>query len=159
MRTSLFLLLSTPFFVAQASGNDKVNALLASGQPRAGIVFEIIEEEPESLAALLPRVRVLTQQLRVRFPDLPVAVVSHGTEQFALLAKAADGELAPIHAVARGLGDEQIDLHVCGVHASWYGNTPEDFPDYVDVSASGPAQINDYEALGFEVIRLDLDSD
>jgi hypothetical protein len=45
-------------------------------------------------------------------------------------------------------------VHVCGTHAGWYGVTPEDFPDYVDVTTAGPAQINDYEAMGYELIVL-----
>jgi len=46
-------------------------------------------------------------------------------------------------------------VQVCGTHASWRDKTPEDFPDYVDVVPSAPVQINDYEALGYEVIVLD----
>jgi hypothetical protein len=30
--------------------------------------------------------------------------------------------------------------------------TAEDFPDYVDVAPSGPAQINQYRELGYVVI-------
>jgi predicted ATPase len=31
---------------------------------------------------------------------------------------------------------------------------PEDFPDYINVSAAGPIQINDYEELGYELVVL-----
>lgn len=142
---------------AQAVAQADVDALIAAPDAPAGVVFEIIEGEEDALGWVLPEVIRLSEQLRARFPALPVAVVTHGREQFGLLAARADGDLQPLHKEARGLGDADIDLHVCGVHASWYGHTPEDFPDYVDVSASGPAQINDYEALGYEVIRLTRD--
>jgi len=50
------------------------------------------------------------------------------------------------------LGEKNIHVHVCGVHASWRSMTAEDFPDYVDVAPSGPAQINQYRTLGYVVI-------
>lgn len=132
-----------------------VEQLLAADEAPVGVVFEIVEGERDALSWALPHVKRLSERLRERFPDLTVAVVTHGTEQFGLLSSEAGGPLDAIHDEARSLRDGGIELHVCGVHASWYDNTPEDFPSYVDVAASGPAQINDYEKLGFDVIRLD----
>lgn len=149
--TLLVTLLVLP---ALCLGDSEVDRLLSADEPPVGVVFEISETEDNALAWALPLVRQYSQQLRSRFPDLQIAVVTHGTEQFALLAKEADGPLAPIHADALELGKAAIDLHVCGAHAGWYGQMPEDFPSYVDVSPSGPAQINDYRNLGFEVITL-----
>jgi len=31
---------------------------------------------------------------------------------------------------------------------------PQDYPDYVDTSSAGPAQINDYEEPGYELTVL-----
>ena len=145
------LLLCIPGTVAAQA---EVERLLAAPEAPAGVVFEIVKGEEEALDWALPQVARLSARLRARFPELEVAVVSHGREQFGLLADAA-GPLAPIHAAARDLRGADIDLHVCGVHAGWEGHVPEDFPDYVDVAASGPAQIRDYRNLGFEVIRLE----
>jgi len=131
-----------------------VDLLLSADEPPGGVVFEIVEGDDDALAWALPLVRQYSEQLRTRFADLPIAVVTHGAEQFALLEKEADGPLASIHADARDLRETAVDLHVCGAHAGWYGHLPEDFPSYVDVSPSGPAQINDYRNLGFKVIRL-----
>ena len=47
-----------------------------------------------------------------------------------------------------------MDVHVCGTHAGWFDVLPEDFPDYVDVAAAGPAQVNDYRALDYVLIVL-----
>ena len=55
----------------------------------------------------------------------------------------------------RSLLADDITVHVCGTHASWRGKVDEDFPDYVDVAVSGPAQINDYQALGYELVVLE----
>ena len=62
-------------------------------------------------------------------------------------------------AVAHSLVEEMVNsndvnVHVCGTHAEWKNKAPDDFPDYVNVSATGPAQIKDYVALGYELITL-----
>lgn len=150
------VLFSIWVFLAFPSWADPdVDRLLAADEAPAGVVFEVVESEEDALDWALPEVDRLSAALRERFPGLPVAVVTHGREQFGLLASEAEGELAPIHARARDLQGQDIDLHVCGVHAGWYGHTPEDFPAYVDVSASGPAQIRDYRNLGFELIVIE----
>ena len=153
------LLTAVLALVAPVCADPEVEQLLAADEAPVGVVFEIVEGAEDALAWALPRVRGHTERLRERFPDLPVAVVTHGTEQFALLSREVEGELGGIHDEARGLIDADIDLHVCGAHAGWYGHEPEDFPSYVDVSPSGPAQINDYRNLGFQVIELQRDPD
>ncbi|MCG8025647.1 MAG: DsrE family protein [Candidatus Thiodiazotropha endolucinida] len=132
----------------------QVDRLLEADEEPVGVVFEIIEDDDDALGWALPKIERLSAQLRKRFPELPIAVVSHGREQFGLLADEAEGLMAPIHDKARQLRDDDIDLHVCGVHAGWDGYTPEDYPAYVDVSPSGPAQIRDYRNLGFVLIVL-----
>lgn len=152
-----YLLLPVVLLAAPVHADSEVEQLLAGDEMPVGVVFEIVEDEEDALGWALPRVRDYSRRLRERFPDLPIAVVTHGSEQFALLSREADGELSGIHDAARSLRDDDIDLHVCGAHAGWYGHVSEDFPSYVDVSPSGPAQINDYANLGYEVIRLQSD--
>jgi intracellular sulfur oxidation DsrE/DsrF family protein len=134
--------------------DPQVDRLLEVDEEPPGVIFEIIEDEDDALGWALPKVAQLSAKLRKRFPELPIAVVTHGREQFGLLTIEADGLLAPIHDNAQLLREEDIDLHVCGVHAGWDGYTPEDYPAYVDVSPSGPAQIRDYRKLGFVLIVL-----
>ena len=50
--------------------------------------------------------------------------------------------------------DQNVALHACGTYAGWHGLAREDFPAYVDVTASGPATINDYVALGYVKIII-----
>lgn len=138
-----------------AFAGSEVERLLASDTAPAGVVFEVVEEDDDALAWALPEVNRLAERLRAHFPGLPVAVVTHGLEQFGLLSIESSGSLAVVHDEARSLTESQIDLHACGVHASWYGHGPEDFPDYVDLAASGPALLNDYRSLGYDVIRLE----
>ena len=155
MRASLFAVLF--FFSTAGIAQPEIDRLLKAAEPPAGVVFDIIEGEVDALGWALPKVTRLSERLRAKFPDLSIAVVTHGREQFGLLASEANGPLAQLHAEAQALQGQGIGLHVCAVHASWDGNVPEDFPDYVDVAASAPAQINDYLKLGFEVVRLRQD--
>jgi len=156
MRHILFaLLLLTPIAAAQ----PEIDRLLGGDAAPAGVVFEIVEDDEEALAWALPMIARLSTRLRQRFPDLPIAVVTHGREQFGLLAREAEGPLAALHAEARTLQAADVDLHVCGTHAGWYGHAAEDFPSYVDVSASGPAQVRDYVSLGYERVRLRREDD
>ncbi|MGB5830974.1 MAG: hypothetical protein WBG92_03165 [Thiohalocapsa sp.] len=149
--TILFVMLLMP---GSAVGQPQIEHLLDQKSEPAGVVFEILEEDEDALTWALPLIQQLAERLRARFPELPITVVTHGREQFGLLAAEREGPLAEIHDEAQDLVASQVGLHVCGVHASWDGHVPEDFPAYIDVAASGPALINDYRALGFEVVRL-----
>jgi intracellular sulfur oxidation DsrE/DsrF family protein len=148
------LLLVMLLIPGSAAAQPQIEALLNQTSEPAGVVFEVLEEDEDALTWALPLVQQLAERLRARFPELPIAVVTHGREQFGLLTANKEGRLAGIHNEAQDLTAAQVDLHVCGVHASWDGHVPEDFPAYIDVAASGPALINDYRALGYEVVRL-----
>ncbi len=116
------------------------------------MVFEIVTEDEDGLEWALPAVEHAIRRLRERFPDLPVAVVSHGEEMFALTHDDVDKETRMrLARLTRALG---APVHVCGTFAGWRGLAPEDFTDEVDVAAAGPAQVNDYRALGWTVVRV-----
>ncbi len=152
----LWLLLGwfMPAATALADPDAEVRTILAQPAPPAGVVFEIAVRDPEALRWAIPRVRTYVGRLRERFPDLDVAVVTHGREQFALQRdKGAEyGQLqAQVRSLVRNTG---VSVHVCETNAARRGVNPEDFPDFVTVSAAGPAQVNDYVALGYVKIRL-----
>ena len=63
---------------------ESVEVLLAAGEPPAGVVFDVSTGDDDALVGLLPRLKADIERLRARYPDLPVAIVTHGTEQFAL---------------------------------------------------------------------------
>ena len=92
------------------------------------------------------------QRLKARHPGLPMALVTHGQEMFALqTGKRAGNE--SVHQIAHEpQPDDGIPVHVCETHAGWRGLAAEDFPAYVDVAPSGPSQIRNYEALDY--VRL-----
>jgi len=130
-----------------------VEELLSREEAPSGVIFEIVDADESALRERLPAVRGAIDRLRQRFPQLEFAVVSHGREEFALQSRYRDDQ-AEIHAQVRSLVDASVPVHVCGTHAGWYGIGAEDFPAYVDVAPSGPAQISLYRELGYELIII-----
>lgn len=150
-RCLLILMLCLP--LAMHATPSPINELLQRETAPAGVVFEIVAADEAFLNLALPQIEQMTAQLRARFPDLPVAVVTHGGEQFALLSEAEDDNRAA-HVSARALVGDDVPVHICGTHASWRKLGTADFPDYVDVAPSGPARVRAYEAMGYELILL-----
>jgi intracellular sulfur oxidation DsrE/DsrF family protein len=129
-----------------------LDALLARPVAPPGVVFEIVDRDPGALEVALPWVKQAAQRLKARHPGLPMALVTHGQEMFALQTGQRAGN-PTIHQLAESLSrDDGIPVHVCETHAGWRGLAAEDFPAYVDVAPSGPSQIRNYEALDY--VRL-----
>ncbi|VAW51806.1 hypothetical protein MNBD_GAMMA05-92 [hydrothermal vent metagenome] len=150
---NLCLILASLLFSSAAVASDIV-ILLEQKQAPAGVVFEIVSDDEDLLEKRLPTLKKDIEKLRKRFPNLPIAIVTHGKEQFSLITANSKTEQTTHSLVKDLVKSNDIDFHVCETHASWYGITPEDFPDYIDVSTTGPAQINDYEEMGYELIVL-----
>lgn len=134
--------------IASASEPVTIEAILSQQAEPDGVVIEIVTGNDDGLDWALPRAQEYAKRLHARFPDMPVAVVTHGREQFALTRDKQKAK-PKVHSLTQALAKEGVKLHVCGTYAGWKGLADEDFPDYVDVAAAGPAQINDYKALGF----------
>ncbi len=139
---------------AQAGNQQKVEQLLAQKNAPFGVVFEIVEGNDNALQWAIPVVNQYIRQLRERFPDIGLAVVSHGREQFGLM-KDRQKENAQVHTAVQSLVASDVPVHVCGAHASWRGKTAADFPDYVDVTPAGPTEIRNYEAMGYVLIEIE----
>jgi intracellular sulfur oxidation DsrE/DsrF family protein len=153
---SLFLTLATASHVL-AGSQQEVEQLLAQDDAPFGVVFEIVEGDSDALQWAIPAVNRYVTQLRQRFPDIGLAVVSHGSEEFGLM-KSRQQENAKVHKTVQSLVANDVPVHVCGTHASWKGKSAADFPDYVDVAPAGPTEIRNYEAMGYvrvEVTRAD----
>ena len=154
LKSCFFLALFLLIGQSAGAGSDPVAHLLARDAAPAGVVFEIVSGDADYLETTLPVAHDAARRLRERFPGLDVVIVTHGREQFALLSREADAS-PQVHAKVRSLVADDVKVHVCGTYAGWRGHTPEDFPAYVDVAEAGPAQINDYRALGYELVLLD----
>ena len=103
---------------AVASNQEAVERILKEKNPPFGVVFEIVEGSESDLEWAIAEVKKYSDQLRKRFPDIGIAVVSHGSEQFGLMKSEAK-ELKEVHTTVKSLvQDDSIPVHVCGTHAS-----------------------------------------
>lgn len=146
---ALWLMLNTGVTFA----NSGVDDIVASELAPPGVVIEIVMADSAGLSWALPQAQGYIKRLKARFPDMPIAIVTHGNEQFALTRK-NQSSAKPVHELTQSLVKEGVEVHVCGTYAGWRGLSASDFPEYVNVSAAGPAQINDYKALEYRHIII-----
>jgi len=134
---------------------DEIDAIVLGEQPD-GVLFVVMEQDEEALQWVLPRILHYTRQLRAAWDGLPIAVVSHGDEMLALVTEL--NSLYPdVHENLQLLvNDYDASFHVCGSFAAMSDIEAADFPDYVDVVPSGPAQMTDYRQLGFILVSVEL---
>ena len=139
---------------AFADTASEVDAIIARNEAPSGVVFEIAQNRETGWDGVASQVKNYAQRLRARFPQIKIALVTHGREQFALLKDNTEKYRSIQSGVRELVKDQDINVHVCGTHASWYEKQPEDFPDYIDVAPSGPVQINNYRELGYVLVVL-----
>ena len=154
-RWLLLPLLLLPAPLLFASPAEEIQSIINSEEP-AGVVFDVISGDEDYLREALPAIQGYIKTLRNKFPELAIAVVTHGREQFAL-QKQIKPAYKKVHRQVQSLLADDVPVHVCATHAGWRGVSEEDFPDYVDVAAAGPAQVNDYVSLGYIKIILSDD--
>lgn len=146
--------LTSPALFAMEEDQEEVNYILAEDKAPDGVVFELIGGEGDYLLHALEKVEKFKAQLHKKFPGLDIAVVSHGSEQFNLTKNKME-KAKESHKKVQRLVASDVPVHICETHASWRGVTPEDFPDYITVSSTGPAQIREYQELGYELIVIE----
>lgn len=136
-------------FAGEAAARATLDELLARPAAPPGVVFEIVDRDPDALEHALPWVATAAERLKARFPGVPMALVTHGQEMFGLQARTREAR-PDVHALAERLTrNEGVTVHVCETYAERRGLAAEDFPDYIDVAPEGPAQIRNYEALDY----------
>jgi len=153
----LFTLIALCIMSLSVFPDDKadIDKLLAMNETPDGVVFELIGSEDSSyLPKALTKVEKYKDQLKKKFPDIDIAVVSHGAEQFELTTDNAKVEKKS-HNLVKRITNDDIPVHICETHASWRGVTAEDFPSYINVAAQGPAQIEQYQELGYTLVVVD----
>ncbi|WP_044409117.1 DsrE family protein [Thiomicrospira microaerophila] len=146
--------------VQAASLHPDVQRMLAQDRMPSGVVIEVESLSKGAMTDNATFIQAQVDALKQRFPDLDVVIVSHGRELIEL-AKPKDNQPAStILSTFENMSNRQgVTVHVCAVVAGWEGKTDQDFAGFVDVSASGEAQINDYRALGYEVVIIERLSD
>ena len=156
--SSLSLLLLLCLFVNTVIADEEAETIaeiMQMTETPDGVVFELIgSEDSDYLPNGLKKIEAYKKQLQGKFPKLDIAVVSHGAEQFELTKDNANTEKESHKRVQR-LVAADVTVHICETHASWRGVTPEDFPDYITPSPQGPAQIRQYQELGYILIVVE----
>lgn len=147
----LFLLI--PLLIPSNVHAELLQEILTLQEAPAGVVVEIMKPDARALQEHLVEIRNAIDQIRRKYPGLPVALVSHGAEQFTLTSENSS-KYKTLHKEIKALSKDNIDVHVCGTHASWRGLTPEDYPEFIDVTHTGPAQINDYLNTGYKQLEF-----
>lgn len=133
---------------------SQVDLILQAKEAPEGIVFDVETLEPNALQTLMPEIQKSVMRLKGAYPEVDIAVVTHGVEEFALQTSQATHHQG-LHAnLVQMVENSGISVHVCGAVAGLNNLTSEDFPEFVDYSESGMAQINDYKALGYQVIKV-----
>ena len=131
-----------------------IHEMIDTGPP-GGVVFLVMDYDTEAYYWVLPRLERYVRMLREKWPDLSLAVLSHGDEIFSLLSKNED-EYSFFHKSLRELATTyKVDVQVCGAYAALSGVDESEFADFVDVVASAPAQITDYRQMDYEVVSLE----
>jgi len=150
----LFLALLSIPLTSNAKDAKSIEDILKLKTAPGGVVIEIVTWGGDNLEWALPRAKDYIDKLKKKFPKISVAIVTHGAEQFALTNDEKDDN-KEVHKMVQSFGDANVPVHVCETFAGWRGLTAEDFPEYVNVAAAGPAQVNDYISLGYELILID----
>ncbi len=159
------LLFINPLMAAASSSHEipdelpeleQINAIINAHEAPPGVVFVIYEYDESALTWIMPRLVYYVTLLQQRFPDLTVAVVSHGDEMLSLTKENAD--IYPeVHFDLEVLVSElEVLFHVCGSFAALNDVEESDFPDSIDVVPFAPAQVEDYKSLDYVVIDAEL---
>ncbi|MGY3572404.1 DsrE family protein [Vibrio sp. SCSIO 43135] len=147
----LWLMLVSSFAFAQSE--QQVAEIISSDSPPVGVVFEVMEWEEGTFTGILNQISHFSDTLKAKHPNIEVAVVSHGSEQFALL-KENQGSQSGVHDLTQSLVSNGISVEVCATHASWYGKDASDFADHVEVVERAPMAIRAYQEKGYVLIRM-----
>ena len=134
---------------------SEIDRILVSLKPE-GMLFLVMEQDEDAFQWVLPRVIHYTRQLRDKWGDLTVVVLSHGDEMFALL-KEYRALYEQAHKDVQTLTTTyDVLFQVCGSYAFYSDIDQSEFPGYVDVVPFAPAEIENYRMLDYEVINLEL---
>jgi len=153
----LFFLVALCLFSVSVFPDDKakITAILEMKEAPDGVVFELIGgDDGEYLPNALSKVENYKKQLKKKFPKIDIAVVSHGAEQFELTTDNAELE-EKSHSIVKRITSDDVPVHICETHASWRGVHADDFPKYITISSQGPAQVRQYQEIGYLLVIVE----
>ena len=148
----LLAFLSHPIF---ANSDSDIDFIISAKKPPIGVVFEIVAGSESALKPALEKIDVYMNRLKKAIPNIKLSIVTHGTEEFALLNENKK-RFKSSHQKVQSLVSNDIPVHVCGTHASWYDFSDKDFPEYVDVVVAAPAKVKEYQRKGYALINIEV---
>ena len=140
-------------FTAAADSDADIDFIISAKKPPTGVVFEVIAAKESALKPALSKIEGYIKRLKTAIPGIKLSVVTHGIEEFALLNENKN-RFKDSHKKVQSLVSNDIPVHVCGTHASWFSYTENDFPDYVAVAVAGPAKVKEYQKQGYVLIDI-----
>ena len=149
-----FFMISTFGLFSKAS---QIEDILTLNEEPPGVVFELIESTGYAWTWAAPKIRSYVSQLREKFPNIDLAIVSHGREQFSLTKKSTSSITEEVSILQNINKKDSVDISVCGSHSLWFNVSRENYLPFINVAESGPALINDYKNLGFIIVLLEED--
>lgn len=149
---SLFIGLSLLQSGCSQASDAAIKEILAASEPPAGVVFELAGYDDNGLEWAVPVLQSYTKRLRQKFPNIKLAVVSHGLEQFQL-TRANKEQHAGAHKQVKSLvKDQDVEFHVCGNFASMMDIGRDDFVDFVSVAHRAPEQVKTFQQAGYRLV-------
>jgi len=145
------LLLQT---ACNAAVDTNIDKILAAEQPPVGVVFEVSSSDDDGFDWAAPLLKTYAMQLRKKFPELKLAVVAHGLEQFQLTREKRQQHAGTHSKVQSLVKDDDIDVHVCGNFASMLGVDKKEFVDFVKVAERAPLKIDAFRQAGYRLVIL-----
>ncbi|UQB41441.1 DsrE family protein [Thiomicrospira microaerophila] len=146
--------------VSSMSLHPMVESLVSNQIEPNGVVLEIESLSASAMTGYADFVQMQVDALRQAFANLDIVIVSHGRELAEFAKPQQDEPTSSLLQQFETMTSSQgVTVHVCAVVAGWSGIAEQDFAQFIDVSASGEAQINDYRALGYEIIIIERLSD
>lgn len=150
-----FVTLSNVYAETEFSeASAQIQKIISDGEEPLGIVFEIETLDPFALQKITLYVVKQVKRIKQVYPDVDIAVISHGVEEYALTTKASSEYATTQRLLNEMVIQQEVSLHVCGAVAGLKGLEQEDFPNFISYSASGLAQLNDYKALDYTVVVI-----
>ena len=134
---------------------SEIDDILIAEKPE-GVLFLVMEQDEEAFNWVLPRVIHYTQQLRDKWQDLTIVVLSHGEEMLALRAEYRLLHEQMHQDILMLVSKHDVLFQVCGSYANFSDVAPSEFPDYIDVVPFAPAEIDNYRLMEFKIINLEL---
>ncbi len=151
----IFATIATVFMLGFAlPASAQIDKILSSGTAPVGVVFEVVQGDESALSWALPKIERYSKQLKSQFPEIEIAVVTHGNEQFGLVANFKGSKAQRIRRKALQMTEAGTELHVCGGHASARGVSASAFPAHINVAPSGPAQVQALRDLGYKLVQI-----